>query len=119
MDLARLWRAALHAAPLRVWAIVLAGPALCVAAAALIVIIWRGNWPESLAGNRLDYLGWALLVVLINVTIIIAALAAVRVKASSAAGQFEVGGDTNERPPEQRRRRSDMHPQSPYYGERE
>lgn len=122
MSLARIWKGALAAAPLRVWAIVLAGPALSAAAAVMVGIIWRGDWPEELAGKRLDFLGWALLVLLVNVTIIIAALAAVRVKARGMAGEFEVGGSTGEQPAEQQRRSEEPNhrprPNMPW-GERE
>lgn len=95
----RAWRGALRAAPLRVWAMIGAAPALTLAAVGQTFIVWRGPWPESLARQQLEIIGWAHLIVLTLIGVIIAALAAVRVKAAGPGGlSLELEGDDDGAP---------------------
>lgn len=82
----RTWRGALRAAPLRVWAMFLAAPVLTLAAVGQTFIVWRGPWPETLARQQLEIIGWAHLIVLALIGVIVAALAAVKVKAAGPGG---------------------------------
>ena len=91
MFFSRLWTALLKAAPLRLWALLSAGPALTAGAIGLVGIIWKGEWPLALAAKRLDFLGWSLLIVLFLIAVIVVALAAVRVKGAGPGGtRFEI-----------------------------
>lgn len=97
----RAWRGALRAAPLRVWAMIFAGPALTVAASGLTLIVWRGPWPAELAGKQLDFLGWTLLAVVALIGVIVAALAAVKVKGAGPGGlSLEIDGGDEPQTPE-------------------
>lgn len=92
--IARLWRALTLAAPVRLWAMILAGPPLTAGAGGLAWIVWRGGWPGYAAKQQLDILGAALLAVLAIIAVIIIALASVSVRASGPGGtSFEVDGD--------------------------
>lgn len=87
-------RAMLRAAPVRLWALILAGPPLTLFAAAIVGIIWKGPWPNHLAGDQLTILGRALFIALALIGVIVIALAAVRVKATGVGGaSLEVDGD--------------------------
>lgn len=98
---ARIWNAALKAAPLRLWAMILAGPTITLGTAALATIIADDAWPLDLRGKQLDFLGWALLICLALIAIIIVSLAAVRVKGTGFGGtSFEIDaaeGDRDDR----------------------
>lgn len=87
------WRALLAAAPVRLWAMIGAGPGLTAFAAALVWIVWRGPWPAGLAAQQLTILGWALWIVLAVIAVIIVALASARVKAAGPGGaSLEIDG---------------------------
>lgn len=91
---AKLFPAMLRAAPVRLWALILAGPPLTLFAAGLAGIVWKGPWPTTLAGMQLTILGRALFIALALVGVIVVALASVKVKATGLAGTgFEVEGD--------------------------
>ena len=84
----------LKAAPLRMWAIILGAPVLTVGAVLQTLLVWRGGWPETLAAQQLQIIGWSHLITISIIAVIIIALAAVRVKATGLAGTgLEVGGD--------------------------
>lgn len=92
--MSKLWHALLRAAPLRLWAMIGAGPALTMGAGWLAWVIWRGGWPAEMAGKQLDFLGFALLGVLAIIAVIIVTLAAVRVKGSGPGGlSLEIDAD--------------------------
>ncbi len=89
--------AMLKAAPVRLWALILAGPPLTVFAAGLVGVVWKGPWPAALAGQQLSILGHALLIAMALIGVIVIALAAVKVKATGLAGTgFEVEGNDEE-----------------------
>lgn len=95
--ISRLWNAALRAAPLRLWALMAAGPALSAAAVGLVFIVWRGDWPEALRGKQLDFLGWSLLLVIGLIGVIVVTLAAVKARVSGPGGSgFEIDGSRYE-----------------------
>jgi hypothetical protein len=94
----RIWKAMLAAAPLRLWALFAAGPALTAGTAALVMIVWRGGWPESLRGKQLDFLGWAMLGCLALVAVIVVTLAAVKVKGTVLGTTLEIDGDDSAAP---------------------
>lgn len=90
----RIWRAALEAAPLRLWAMFLAGPVMLLCALWLVTIIKDPSWPETLRSKQLNFLGWALLSFILINAIIIVTLAAARVRGSGPAGvSFEIDAD--------------------------
>jgi|GEM_PF-3392052 len=95
--IARIWNALLKAAPLRLWVLFGAGPIVTIGTAVLVGVVWKGDMtsaPVELAGKRLDFIGWALLILLANFSVIIVTLAAVRVKGSGPGGVgLEIGGD--------------------------
>lgn len=96
--LGRLWNALLKAAPLRLWAMILAGPPLTVSATALVAIIWQGGWPEALRAKQLDFIGWALIGNIALLAIIIVTLAAVRVRGTGPGGtSIEIDADDDDK----------------------
>lgn len=46
----------------RDWTAILYTPVLTICAVGQVMIIWLGPWPDSTAGQRLNFLGWALMV---------------------------------------------------------
>lgn len=89
----------LKAAPLRMWAIILGAPVLTVGAVLQTLLVWKGGWPETLAPQQLQIIGWSHLITISIIAVIIIALAAVRVKATGLAGTgLEVGGDDDSAP---------------------
>ena len=90
----RVLNALLGAAPVRLWALIGAGPPLTAGAAALAWIIWRGDWPVALAARRLDILGFSLYGALGLIGVIVVSLASVKVRAQGVAGaSLEIDGD--------------------------
>lgn len=89
----RLWEAMLAAAPLRMWALFAAGPALTLGTGALVWIVKADTWPVELRERQLEFLGWAMLGSLVLVGIIVVTLAAVRVKGRAGIAEIEVGGE--------------------------
>jgi hypothetical protein len=56
--IARLWRAALAAAPIRTWATIAAGPFTLAFAIAALLIVWLGPWEAAQQAKQLDIIGW-------------------------------------------------------------
>ena len=90
-SLRTVWKALLLAAPIRLWALILAGPALSTMGAALTWIIWRGGWPESLRPAQLELLGWLALINSGLIAVIIVSLAMVKVEAETKLGRLSIG----------------------------
>lgn len=86
-----VWKELLLAAPIRLWALILAGPALSTMGALLILIIWRGGWPMELRDRQLELLGLLALIYAGLVGVIIVSLAAVKVEAETKLGKLSVG----------------------------
>ena len=55
--LGRLWTGMIAAAPARNWAQVGAAMTMTLVLVGYGVVIWRGPWPEAMAGKQLDLLG--------------------------------------------------------------
>lgn len=92
--MSRIWEAALKAASLRQWVLFAAGPALSAATAAMVMIVWRGQWPVELRGKQLDFLGYTLLGCLALVGVVVVTIAAVRVKGTGPGGtSIEIDAD--------------------------
>lgn len=101
MWLGRLWNTLLKAAPLRLWALLSAGPVLTAGAVALVLIVKDPSWPLDLRGKQLDFLGWSLLIVLALIAVIIVTLAAVKVRAAGPGGtSLEIDADDHKGPTE-------------------
>ena len=89
-----VWLALLRAAPVRLWALILAAPPLTAYAIWTTHIVWRGPWPADRAQQQLAIIGWALCGALLLIAVIVIALAAVKVKAVGLGGtSFEVDAD--------------------------
>jgi len=102
--IALVWRAALAAAPLRIWALFLGAVPLTAGAVSLVLIIWRGGWPAYLARVQLDILGWALMATYGLIGMIVVALAAIKVSGRGPGGLgFEIDGDGPDAPHPPRR----------------
>lgn len=89
-EIAAVWKALLLAAPIRLWALILAGPALTGLWAWAIWIIWRGGWPEKMAALQLQILGGLAFMMSIAVMIIVVSLAMVKVEAETKLGKFNI-----------------------------
>lgn len=84
---------ALTIAPINFWAIMLAAPLLTLFAVALTLVVWLGGWPDPVAPQQLEILGWALLATLGMLALIMVALTKVKLKASTSTGAgIEIGG---------------------------
>lgn len=46
----------------RDWTAILYTPVLTICAVGQVLVIWLGPWPDETAGQRLNFLGWALMV---------------------------------------------------------
>lgn len=82
----RMWCAMLAAGPVAFWAMLGGGIVATLLFSALVLIVWLGGWPEGLAGQQLEYLGWALLA-----QAGILALVMVRLTGASISGKIGVG----------------------------
>lgn len=81
-------------APIRLWALILAGPSLTAFALFQMMAIWLGEWPSDLAAKRLDYLGWSLLGTLMMLGVVVAAISAAKVSGKGPGGmEFEIDAD--------------------------
>lgn len=89
--------AMLRVAPIKFWALMGAAPILTVSTAIMVGIVWKGDMtanPADLASKRLDFLGAALLLFVIQTAVIVVTLASVRAKATAPGGiGFEVDAD--------------------------
>ena len=95
----RVWRALIAAAPVRLWALIWAGPPLTLGASWLAWIVWRGGWPAALAGKQLEILGYALFAALGLIGVIVVSLASVKVRGQGLGGtSIEIDGDHDDPP---------------------
>lgn len=92
-----VWKALLLAAPIRLWALILAGPALCALELIVILIIWRGGWRVEHQALQLQLLGGLAFFQAVSVTVIVVSLAAVKVEAETKLGKLAIGAaDTDD-----------------------
>lgn len=82
----RMWRAAFAVAPLRIWALVLGAPAMTALAVHLVRVITAPTWPAELRDEQLSAAKWALFIILGIILVIVAAIAAVKVKWTGPGG---------------------------------
>lgn len=92
-DFGGVLRLLLLAAPIRLWALILAGPPLTAFLGWLVWIIWRGSWPLELAGRRLEILGGIAGGLVVLVAIVVVSLAAVKLEAETKLGKLSIGGE--------------------------
>lgn len=87
-------------APLRLWALICAGPALTLTGGLMTLVVWRGGWARELQTQQLTLLGWGLLCNWLLLGVVIVALASVRLKGQGPGGMgFAIeGGDDAEAP---------------------
>jgi hypothetical protein len=85
-------RQLLLAAPIRLWALILAGPPLTGFAAWLAWMV-RHGWGEVTESQRLAILGDALMLAMVLIGVIVVALAAIKVRAETKLGSISVDGD--------------------------
>jgi hypothetical protein len=94
-------KAMIAAAPVRLWAMLLAGPPLTAYSIWVVIIVWKGPWSPAMEHDRLQILGLALMCLYALLAIIVVSLAAIRVKATGPGGlAFEADGDTDANTPE-------------------
>lgn len=87
-------RVMLAAAPVRLWAMILAGPPLTAYSIWIVLLVWKGPWSAGMEHDRLEILGRALFCLYALLAIIMVSLASVRVKATGPGGlAFEADGD--------------------------
>lgn len=72
--------------PLRIWALIFAGPALTLTGVLMTLVVWRGGWAPDLQEQQLAILGWALLANWVLLGVVVVALAAVRVRGQGPGG---------------------------------
>ncbi len=82
----RIWRSMLDAAPVRLWAMILAAPPLTTFACWLVWIVWKGPWAKGSDPQQLLILGWALWGSLVLIGVIVGALAMVKLNVSAPGG---------------------------------
>lgn len=96
MKVAAVFDTLIKAAPVRMWALIGAGPIATLIQLGLIWIIWRGGWPPTLAGEQLRYLGILAFGNTAIIAVIVVALAAARVKGQGPGGtslEIDSGAD--------------------------
>lgn len=89
--IARIWSAALAHGSVRLWAIILGAPPLCVMLSVLVGLI-RWGWSADTAALRLSILGNIAYGLVFAILIIVVALATVKVRATTPAGSVDIGG---------------------------
>lgn len=75
-------------------------PFSCLYAAGLVLILWQGHWPEATAPQRIQFLGIALLGMLVLVALGMLWLQRrdiPKIKASWVGGKLELEADDGER----------------------
>lgn len=97
-DFSAVLRQLLLAAPIRLWALILAGPPLTAFDAWLVWIVWKGDWPAAMAETRLEIIGAALGGHVVLVAIVVVALASVKLEAATKLGTISIGGDDHDDP---------------------
>jgi hypothetical protein len=85
----------LLAAPIRLWALILAGPPLTFLAAWVVSLV-RYGWTPDTAEQRIGILGNALYIVLVELGVIVVALAMVRLDAETRLGKFSIRADDDD-----------------------
>ena len=94
-------RGMMRVAPVRLWAMIFAGPALTAYSVGVVLIVWKGPWSQGMEHDRLEILGWSLLCLHGLLAIIMVSLASVSVKASGPGGfAFEADGDGSQDTPD-------------------
>lgn len=89
--LKQAFRNALMAAPLRLWAIILAAPPLTGTAIWQTYIVWKGGWPAERAEQQLNIMAWTSMANWLLLGVIIVALASVKLKGTGPGGaSFEI-----------------------------
>jgi len=99
-DIARRRRAAwaavtrqlLLAAPIRLWALILAGPPLTGLLAWSVYLV-RYRWPADRAQQQLEILGLAIYGLIALIAVIVVSLASVKLEAETKLGRLSIGGD--------------------------
>lgn len=94
----RIWAGMMAAAPVTVWQRFGGAVVVTLGVAALILIIWRGPWPSSLAAARLDWLGLYGVLLILTLIVCIVALFDFRLafKASRTGIEASMAGDDHE-----------------------
>jgi hypothetical protein len=86
-----IFDAMIKAAPVRMWALILAGPVITAIDCGLILIAWLGGWPPALAAEQLRIVGVLAFTHAGIVGTIVIALAAARASARGPGGlSFDV-----------------------------
>lgn len=78
--------AMMKAAPLRMWALIMAGPVMTAVDVLLIFIVWQGGWMPDLAGEQLRVLGILAFAHAAIIGVIVITLAAARASAHGPGG---------------------------------
>ncbi|MBA4010777.1 MAG: hypothetical protein C0481_02820 [Phenylobacterium sp.] len=86
-------------APLRLWALILAGPPLTAIDVWLVFVLKDGTWPEALRGQQLETIGALALVHAGLVAVVVVSLAAVKLEAQTRLGSISIGGDGDDPDP--------------------
>ena len=75
----------------RDWTAILYTPVLTICAAGVVLVIWLGPWPDGTASQRLNFLGWTLLglLVLIGLGTFFLQRRTVNLKLETPAGSLE------------------------------
>lgn len=89
----RVWSAAFAQGNLRLWAIILGAPPLCLGAAWVIRILEKLATAENVDAAIARYIAFMGYGILSLVGIIVVALATVKVRATIPGGSFEVDSD--------------------------
>ena len=91
--IARIWTAAFAQGNLRLWAIILGAPPLCLGAAWVIRILEKLATAETVAAPIARYIAIMGYGILALVGVIVVALATVKVRATIPGSTLEIDGD--------------------------
>lgn len=98
-SLLRAWRLVTLSTPVRLWALILAGPPLTAIDVWLVLVLKDDAWPEVLRGQQLETIGALALVHAGLVAVVVVSLAAVKLEAQTRLGSISIGGDGDDAAP--------------------
>lgn len=95
----KLWIGMMKAGSLATWMQWGAGVSATLIAVGILLIIWLGPWPESVASQRLDLLGQGQLAAWVTVLVALAAIAGLRLAFSGNKDGFRAGVERDDDDP--------------------
>lgn len=97
--IARIWRALLAAAPVKIWAQIGAAMALTLVFVGYGLVIWRGPWEVARQAQQIDWLGYGMMAAAILVLVALAAITGLNVNIHGGKDGLHASIDQDEAQP--------------------